>query len=64
MTHEWLSVKDIADELRVTPVTVRKMLERNEINTFRIGTVLRIHRHDFNRLVKKLSDPYKQVPKQ
>ena len=49
MSTEWLSVEDIANELKVNPERVRGWIRRKELLAYRIGgKEYRIKREDLN----------------
>jgi len=45
-TSEWLTVEEIAAELKVTPKTVRDWLQRGEFPATKLGRAYRVRRSD------------------
>jgi excisionase family DNA binding protein len=64
MASEWLSVEDIADELKVTIDTVRAWIRRKQLPAYRIGRDYRIKQADYNKFLEDrftLSDNSEQT---
>ena len=53
MTAEVLTVKEVAEELRVHPYTVYKLLEAGELEGFKLRTHWRIKREALDNFMKK-----------
>lgn len=51
MTPELLTLRETADILRVSVMTVRRMINRGELNAVRIGSSLRIRRDVVDTLI-------------
>lgn len=47
----WLTVAEIAAELRVDPETVRRMIRRGDLAAFRYGSCLRVKRTDLDAFI-------------
>lgn len=45
------SVDEIARELKVAPITVRRAIRRGEIRAFKIGRLLRVPRSEIERIL-------------
>ena len=54
--HPILTVKELAEYLRIHPATIYKMLRRGEMPAFRIGTDWRFVRDDIDRWLELLSE--------
>ena len=64
MALEWLSVEDIANELKVTIDTVRVWIRKKQLPAYRVGRDYRIKREDYNKFLDArftLSDDSKQT---
>jgi len=51
MSIEWLSVDDIASELRVHPDTVRGWIRTRKLKAFKFGRDYRVKREDYQKFV-------------
>jgi excisionase family DNA binding protein len=52
MASEWLSVEDIANDLKVTIDTVRAWIRRKQLPAYRVGRDYRIKRADYNKFLE------------
>jgi excisionase family DNA binding protein len=52
MASEWLSVEDIANDLKVTIDTVRAWIRRKQLPAYRVGRDYRIKRVDYNKFLE------------
>ena len=54
-TNALLTVREVADELRLTPPTVRRLADTGALPAVRIGnTTLRFRRQDVDRLLQPI----------
>ncbi len=53
MSVEWLSVEDIANELKVTVERVRGWIRRKELTAYRVGRDYRIKREDLDAFIRE-----------
>lgn len=49
MAADILTVEEVADILRVSTATVRKLIKEGKLKSFRVGLQIRIKREDLNR---------------
>lgn len=48
-----LTVKEVATQLRVTETTVRNWIDEGKLKAYRVGTVYRIEKADFESFLNK-----------
>ncbi len=53
MATEWLTVEDIAEELKVPLDTVRGWIRRKELKAYRPGREYRIKREDLDKFINE-----------
>lgn len=53
MAEQVLTVDEVAAELRVSPQTVRKLIDNGELKAFRVGGQWRIKRKDLDRYIEQ-----------
>jgi excisionase family DNA binding protein len=53
MSTHWLSVEDIAEELKVKIDTVRGWIRRKELIAYRVGNTYRIKQEDFDKFLEQ-----------
>lgn len=58
---EWRSVVEAARHLGLSPKTVRKLIEADELRAYRFGRVVRINLDDINAYIK--NSTYKKRPR-
>jgi excisionase family DNA binding protein len=56
MSEEWLTVEDIAKELRVPLDTVRFWIRSKKLKAFRPGKEYRVRRHDLDKFIQESSN--------
>ena len=56
--HELLTVNEVADLLRVSKMTVYRLIKSNELGSVRVGKSYRIRREDIDRF---LGDRYTEA---
>jgi excisionase family DNA binding protein len=64
MDSEWLSVEDIAHDLKVTIDTVRAWIRKKQLPAYRIGRDYRIKQTDYDKFLEDrftLSDDSEQT---
>lgn len=49
----YLTVNEFASKLRITPMTVYKLIRNNEITAIKIGKCYRIEHHQLHKLIAK-----------
>lgn len=52
MASEWLSVEDIANELKVTIDTVRAWIRKKQLPAYRVGRDYRIRQADYRKFLE------------
>jgi len=52
LSTQWLSVVDIAEEMRVEIDTVRGWIRRGDLVAYRVGNTYRIKREDFDKFLE------------
>lgn len=50
---EWLSVEEIAQELKMDNETVRRWIRTKQLKGYRFGRDLRVRREDFDNFVRQ-----------
>jgi excisionase family DNA binding protein len=55
MSHEWLTIEEIAEELRVSEETVRRWIRTKQLKALSIGRGYRIRRKDFEDFLDRRS---------
>jgi excisionase family DNA binding protein len=55
MAHEWLTIEEIAEELRVSEETVRRWIRTKQLKALSIGRGYRIRRKDFEDFLDRRS---------
>ena len=50
---EYLTVKEVAEWLRVTPRTIYKMVKQGRLKVYHVGKQLRFRRTDIEQLLKR-----------
>lgn len=53
MKNTYLTVREVADTLRVNILTVYEYIKRRELDAVRIGRYYRIHEVDFQKFIKQ-----------
>ena len=51
MANDILTIEEVADILRVSTVTVRKLIREGKLKSFRVGLQIRIKRVDLDRYI-------------
>jgi putative molybdopterin biosynthesis protein len=51
---EFLSAKEVAKRLRVNIITVRKLIDKKELNSYKIGSRFRIKISDIEQYLNKI----------
>ncbi len=51
--REWLSVEEIAQELRVSEETVRNWIRRGQLKAYKFGRDFRVKREDYDDFIEK-----------
>ena len=54
-TNEWLTVEEIAQELKLHPDTIREYIRKKQLPAFRFGTNYRVKRVDYDKFVQDRS---------
>ncbi len=52
MSDEWLTVEEIAQQLKLHPDTIREYIRKKQLPAFRFGTSYRIKRVDYDKFVQ------------
>jgi excisionase family DNA binding protein len=52
-----LTVREVAAELRVSGMTVRRLVERGELRAIRVGRSVRIERAELDRFLRQGGSP-------
>jgi len=55
MSHEWLTIEEIAEELRVSEETVRRWIRTKQLKALSIGRGYRIRRKDYEDFLDRRS---------
>jgi excisionase family DNA binding protein len=55
MSEEWLTIEEIAEELRVSEETVRRWIRTKQLKALSIGRGYRIRRKDFEDFLDRRS---------
>lgn len=53
MASDVLTVEEVAKELRVSPQTVRKLIDDGELKAFKVGFQWRIRRRDLEEYIER-----------
>jgi putative molybdopterin biosynthesis protein len=53
LEDEFLTVEEIAKQMKVKPFTVRDWLRKGELQGYKVGRTIRIKRKDFEEFLKK-----------
>jgi excisionase family DNA binding protein len=57
MSEDWLTIEEIAEELRVSEETVRRWIRKKQLKALSIGRGYRIRRRDYEDFVnRRLTD--------
>lgn len=60
--HEFLTVGDVAERLRVHPQTVRAWIARGDLPAIKIGRTVRITQRDFQQMLERARIPLTTRP--
>ena len=52
-TNEWLTVDEIAQELKLHPDTIREYIRKKELPAYRFGRDYRVRKEDYEEWLKK-----------
>lgn len=55
MAEQVLTVEEVADELRVSPQTVHKLIREKKLKAFRVGVQVRVKRSELDRYIQQSS---------
>jgi len=53
LEDEFLTVEEIAKQMKVKPFTVRDWIRKGELQAVKVGRTLRIRKEDFEEFLKK-----------
>jgi excisionase family DNA binding protein len=53
LEDEFLTVEEIAKQMKVKPFTVRDWIRKGELQAVKVGRTLRIRKEDFTEFLKK-----------